>query len=161
MTLTVWRISKKKYASTAFSGEGGRRVSGRWHTRGTGLVYTSSSLALAALELFVHLEVEDIGALFVAILAQIPERVAIDQIPESKLPDRWRASPAPAELAEIGDVWFRDRSSAVLAVPSAVIPKESNYLLNPEHRDFASIVIGAAEDFSLDPRLWKQGSSSS
>jgi RES domain-containing protein len=155
LSLVVWRISKKKYVATAFSGEGARRVSGRWHSRGTGLVYTSASLALSSLELFVHLEIEDIGTLFAALPAEIPEQVPIEVLEESQLPVGWRSSPPPAKLAEIGDEWFRARRTAVLAVPSAVIPREKNYLLNPEHPDFQSIRIGPAEDFVLDPRLWK------
>jgi RES domain-containing protein len=69
------------------------------------------------------------------------------------LPEDWRRYPAPPQLQLIGDNWAKSESSAVLRVPSAIIEKDVNYLLNPAHRDFAKIKISAPEPFSLDLRL--------
>lgn len=118
-------------------------------------MYTSSSLALAALELLVHLGVKTIPKLHVAIPADIPEGLAIDQIEAGKLPSTWRDDPPPLALATIGDQWVRNGKSAVLKVPSAVIEEEWNYLLNPEHPDFTQIVIGKALPFRFDARLFQ------
>lgn len=153
--MQVLRIAKRKYANTAFSGEGTQRVGGRWTPRGVKAVYTSSSLALAALELLVHLASEDIGTLFVAIAADIPDDLQIDAIAQSQLPDNWRDTPAPAALSGIGQEWLKAGRTAVLSVPSAVIPSERNYLLNPEHPNFERIKIARPEVFSFDPRLQK------
>lgn len=155
MSITVWRISKRRYAATAFSGEGSRRSAGRWNSRGTSIVYTSATLSLAALETFVHMEIEDAGNMLVSIQADIPSDVQIDKVEPTQLPSDWRTIPAPQSLALIGDNWFTSVSTAVLMVPSAIIPVEKNYLLNPLHKDFDKIKIHSPEPFVLEPRMWK------
>jgi len=155
LSTTIWRISKQKYATTAFSGEGSRRASGRWNSKGTGIVYTSSTLALAALETFVHIEIEDAQNLFVAIRAEIPDEVSIENLELTQLPNNWRDIPAPRALALIGDQWYAAMKTSVLEVPSVVIPFENNYLLNPLHPDFQKIQIYREEQFIFDRRIWK------
>src|SRR5207247_5106012 len=70
-----------------------------------------------------------------------------------KLPANWRISPPPAETMEIGDRWVQERRSAVLALPSAISPADTNFLLNPEHPDFKRIRIAAPIDYDFDTRL--------
>ena len=155
MSTKVWRISKLRYAATAFSGEGTRRSSGRWNSKGKTIVYTSATLSLAALETFVHMEIEDAGNLFVSIQADIPDDVKIDEVDLTQLPEDWQTTPAPQSLALFGDKWFTSGSTAVLRVPSAIIQFESNYLINPLHPDFSRIQIHAAQAFIFDRRMWK------
>jgi RES domain-containing protein len=119
------------------------------------VVYTAGTLSLAALELFVHLDVDDVAADLAARPAEIPEEVPIARLGPAHLPPGWRAYPAPEAVTELGMRWIEDAVAAVLAVPSAVIPRETNYLLNPRHPDFKKIRPGAAEPFSFDPRMWK------
>jgi RES domain-containing protein len=152
----IWHISKQKHAQTAFSGEGARRFGGRWNQPGVAIVYCASSLSLAALETFVHMEIEDTANLLVAIPALIPAGLLIEALSVTNLPSNWRNYPAPPELADLGDAWLNANTSAVLQVPSAVIPREANLLLNPNHPDFTRIEIGTPEPFSFDPRLWKE-----
>ncbi len=154
-SLSLWRISKRKYADTAFSGEGARRVGGRWNSRRQGMVYTSGTLSLAALEVFVHMEIEDVGTMLAYIQVDVPTEVEIEYLEVAQLPPDWRNIPAPAILATIGDNWFRSSSTAILAVPSVVIPLEYNYLINPTHPDFVKLRMEASQAFELDPRLWK------
>jgi RES domain-containing protein len=151
--MRVWRIAKRKYAQKAFSGEGTQKVGGRWSPRGVKAVYTSSSLALAALELLVHLDKEDIATGFVAISADIPEDLPIEVITPSQLPESWRDTPAPDSLSLMGGDWLSASKTAVLSVPSAVISVERNFLLNPEHPDFGRIQIEQPEAFNFDSRL--------
>jgi RES domain-containing protein len=153
--LSLWRISKRKYADTAFSGEGARRVGGRWNPCGQGMAYTSGTLSLAALEVFVHMEVEDVATMLAGIRVDVPTEVKIDYLEVAQLPLDWRNIPAPAVLGTMGDNWFRSGSTAILAVPSVVIPLEYNYLINPSHPDFAQLTVGFPQLFELDPRLWK------
>jgi RES domain-containing protein len=155
LTLRLWRISKRKYADTAFSGEGARRVGGRWNSRGQGMVYTSGTLSLAALEVFVHMEVEDVGTMLAAVSIEVPTEVAISYLQLSQLPMDWRSIPAPMALATMGDAWFRSAETAILAVPSVVIPVEYNYLINPSHPDYSKFELGSPQSFEFDPRLWK------
>src|SRR5262249_55998630 len=72
------------------------------------------------------------------------------------LPARWNAYPGPARLRELGDAWLAERRSAVLSVPSAVVPAERNYLLNPAHPDFRKVTLGAPQRFAFDRRLAKR-----
>jgi RES domain-containing protein len=155
LSLTLWRISKRKYADAAFSGEGARRVGGRWNSRGQGMVYTSGTLSLAALEVLVHMEIAEMGNTLVAIRAERPTTITIERLEISQLPADWRDIPAPGALAELGDRWFQSRQTVILGVPSAVVLNEYNYLINPSHPDFTHIKLGTPESFNLDSRLWK------
>jgi RES domain-containing protein len=146
-------MCEARYA--AFDGEGARVFGGRWNHPGTPVVYASGTLALAALEIFVHLDVPESAANLVAVPADIPASVSVAEVRTSELPTRWREYRAPEALADIGVTWAQAGRTAVLAVPSAVIPPESNYLLNPAHPSFSKIRIGTAERFSFDPRMWK------
>jgi RES domain-containing protein len=149
----VWRIASAAHA--AFDGEGARRYGSRWTPRGLPAVFTSATLSLAALERFVNtdpdLQPMGLVAMGVDIEANIPiQTVAVDDLP----PD-WRTYPAPPGLAVVGERWLRESKSAVLSVPSVLVPNERNFILNPEHRDFARLRIHASEPFAFDPRMWK------
>lgn len=151
--MRVWRLCSRRYRR--FDGEGARLYGGRWNYAGTSIVYTSGSLSLAALELFVHVDTDLAPDGLVAIPADIPEDVAVGTVDIAKLPRNWRAYPAPEALKDIATAWVKESSTAVLAVPSVVIPSEQNYLLNPRHRDFRRVRIQKAIPFEFDPRLWK------
>jgi RES domain-containing protein len=153
--ITSWRIVKAKYATAAFDGEGARIAGGRWNSRGRTVVYTSESAALAALELLVHLGRSRSLPDYVIFSCSFSEKL-IETLQPEDLPTNWRSYPAPARLARLGNTWLRERRSAVLRVPSAVIETESNYLLNPNHPQFRRIAISKPEPFELDLRLLRQ-----
>lgn len=152
MSLTVWRITKRKHAKTAFSGESARLYGGRWNSPGVAVIYTAQSQSLAALEMLVHLDSSDLLDKYVVFAVQVEESL-VEQVEASKLPRDWRADPPPPELRVIGDNWVAAGTSAVLAVPSALVPDESNFLINPRHRDFSKLRIGEPLAFRFDPRL--------
>lgn len=149
---TAWRIVKKKFESAAFDGEGARLYGGRWNSIGNPIVYTASSQSLAALEIMVHVSRPALLQKYVALCIEIP-RNFVETYALKKLPKDWLASPPPTKLQEIGDKWVRSGSSVVLAVPSAVIPGEINFLLNPAHADFATLLIARPRKFEFDKRL--------
>lgn len=149
--MRVWRLCKREHA--AFDGDGARRAGGRWNRRGTPMVYTSESLSLAAIEILVHCDPGLLPHDLVAVSADIPDSVKIERLELSTLPRDWRRLPAPEALARIGSAWADSERTLVLSVPSAVVPRERNYLLNPKHPEFAKIRRGTPEQFSLDPRL--------
>lgn len=152
--MRVWRLCRKKHV--AFDGEGARLAGGRWNRRGTAVVYTSATLSLALLEYFVNLgSAANAPNDLVSVAAEIPDGVAIASIDLAALPRGWRRHPAPEALAELGTRWVEQRATAVLSVPSAVVPRERNYLISPAHPDFRRITIGRPEPFPLDARLWK------
>lgn len=150
----VWRLVKSRFAATAFDGEGARRQAGRWNSEGTPVVYAASTVSLAALELLVHADVEDMPPGYVVIPVDIPQSVRIESVEISTLPKRWRDSaPYPRQCQSLGDAWIASKRTAVLTVPSVVVPMERNYLLNPAHPDFRKLVIGKPEIFRFDARL--------
>ena len=149
----AWRIVKERHAGSAFSGEGAARSGGRWNSRGVRLVYASSSRALAALENLVHLN-PPVLFRYVAIPIDF-NGIAIERLPIAELPPDWRDHPAPDAVRQVGDAWIRSGRTAVLEVPSAIVPGEWNCLLNPVHADFTRIRTGPSEEFSFDPRLFR------
>lgn len=152
MTVTAWRISKPKYAATAFTGEGPRRYGGRWNSPGVPMIYTAGSISLASLEMLVHLQSSEILKKYV--LHEVCfSRSFVQTLAPKKLPKNWRSSPAPRWVQEIGDHWAARLESAVLEVPSAIVEGEFNYLINPRHSDFIKIVVADGRRFKFDPRL--------
>ncbi len=152
----AWRIIKEKHAATAFTGEGAAKTGGRWSSRGVRIVYTSRTKALAALETLVHLN-PSVPFKYVIFRAEF-HNALVEVFPAIYLPTDWRVEPPPPSAQQIGDVWVKTARSAVLAVPSAIISSEPNYLepnylLNPAHPDFKKIIIGKPEPFTFDPRL--------
>lgn len=139
----------------AFTGEGARRFGGRWNSPGHAVVYSAQSQSLAALEILVHVDSENLLLKYVAIPVTIKKSL-IRSVDASRLPRHWRAYPAPSATRLLGDQWVINRESAVLQVPSVVIPDESNYLLNPLHPDFGELIIGAPKAFKYDWRLTRQ-----
>jgi RES domain-containing protein len=129
---------------------------GRWNHPGTPVVYTSGSLALACLEVFVHVSPSEAPGDLVSVAAEIPDGLPITRVSVTQLPAEWRRYPPPESLAELGEDWVRRRRTAVMMVPSVVVPPESNYVLNPGHEDFRRIRVARPEPFRLDERLWKR-----
>jgi RES domain-containing protein len=152
VSVTAWRITKRKHAKTAFSGGGARKYGGRWNSPGVPLVYTAQNQALAVLEMLVHLENTELLAKYVLIGVEIAESF-IHELDRSRLPRNWRDDPAPESLGAIGDEWARSHASAALRVPSTLVPSEDNLLLNPLHPDFAHLEIRKPVSFRFDLRL--------
>ncbi len=153
---TVWRLLAARYTDDAFDGEGARLFGGRWNHGGTPMVYTSSSLSLAALELFVHLEPETAPDDLVAIRATLPSELPIPKLTPAALPKSWRTYPAAESLKSLGTRWAQSRDSLALWVPSSIIPTERNLLINPRHPESHRIQVETVEPFHFDPRMWKQ-----
>ena len=152
MSVGAWRIVKRKYAKNAFTGEGARRFGGRWNSPGVPMVYTAQSQSLAALELLVNVASSELLRHYVVIEVAIDESLIIS-LDVSDLPRNWRADPPPRKVRAIGDAWIAKATSAVMRVPSSVIPAEDNFLLNPRHPDFNQIHIGKPVAFRFDQRL--------
>lgn len=148
-----WRLVKQRRLACAFDGEGAKRFGGRWNSRGYSMVYCSQHLSLAALEILVHMEVEDFGGAYLSIHCQVPDDLKIPVVNVSQLPVNWRDIPGPSPLTAMGNQWIAGRQSLLLAVPSVVIPQESNILINPQHSDFEKIQFGPPTSFGLDSRL--------
>ena len=145
---------RKTFARAPFDGEGAYLYGGRWSSVGTRLSYSSEHQSLAMLEYFVHLEADEAPSDLVLATAEIPDDLPRHRIAANKLPSHWRRSPAPEELASIGDEFVQNGEDCVLIVPSALAPHENNWLLNPQHAAFRKIVISKLEPLRYDPRMF-------
>ncbi|MEX2126296.1 MAG: RES family NAD+ phosphorylase [Woeseia sp.] len=152
MSVRAWRIVKAKHAAAAFSGEGAKIAGGRWNSPGMAVVYTSGSASLAMLEMLVHLESQDLLKQYVLFEAAFDETMVTSLAPRD-LPKPWRNSPPFPGVQQVGDTWLAEKRSAVLQVPSVIVPTEWNYLLDPTHVDFKKIAIGPEQPVRFDPRL--------
>jgi len=150
--ITAWRIVRERHAATAFSGEGAKREGGRWNSEGTPVVYVAESRSLAALEMLVNLEDDELLRHYRLVPATF-SRMFVKELSAAELPASWKRSPPPLSTQSIGDKRIASAESVVLRLPSAVMPAESNFLLNPAHRDFRKVELGLPQPFRFDRRL--------
>ena len=147
----VFRISTPLHVADAFSGEGARLYGGRWNPKGWPLVYAAATRSLALLEMLA--QDRPLRARYSFIPAELTDRLEIERFTSAQLPRDWRKAAARTRLRQLGREWMERGRTAVLAVPSAVLPQEENFLLNPRHADFGRIRIGRVEPLDTDSRL--------
>lgn len=151
--MRLFRLCRKPFARSPLDGRGGLVASGRWHTARRLVTYASESLALAGLEVLVHCDLDLLPADLLAIEIFVPKSVKLAEISITDLPRSWRKYPAPAALQRLGDAWLDRANGCVLRVPSAIIPTESNFLVNPRHPDIAKLNVVRKFHFQFDTRL--------
>ena len=150
--MRLWRISNH----ADLSGEGGRRVAARWHERGHPTVYLAEHPALALLETLVHLDIDpdELPSHYQLLTVEAPDAVAVEELSEAELARiaDWRHS--PRHTRTLTRAWFDERRTALLRVPSAIVPAAFNYLLNPLHVDAARVSVVARQTAEFDARLF-------
>jgi len=151
----AWRVDKKKWQESSFDGAGAALEGGRWNSAGVRVVYVSEHLAMAAMEKYVHLPKPVPPKMELVRFVLDFKGVAIKVITPNLLPRDWQDYPPGGSTQKIGDAWVASMETAILAVPSALIPEEVNYLLNPAHPDFKKILVGKPEAFVFDSRIAK------
>lgn len=152
--MRIFRLSRKKY-SAELSGKGAALSGNRWNSKGTEIIYTSESRALAMAEVAVHLTLATLPADFMMLEIGVPDDLEIKRISSKKLPLRWNAFPHAQKTQVFGDSFIRQNNYAVLQVPSSVVPGDFNYLLNPFHSDFKRIKIISKNNFPWDKRIFE------
>lgn len=156
MPAYTWRIATttSTYVAEDLSGAGAEKTGGRWNRVGKRMVYTASSIALAVLETIVHT-----GATLpfnrYLVEVSIPDDVwdGRETIDQASAPVGWDACPTGMPSLDYGDDWLASRRSAILLVPSVVVPEEFNILLNPTHPDAAKITARPIRRWAYDYRL--------
>ena len=151
--MQVYRLVRKKYANP-LSGEGASRSGNRWNSKGIALIYCADSRALAMAEVAVHLSLGLLPKDYEMVELEIPSRVRIRTLALEILPEGWNSFPLLLQTEQLGDEFVVAAESCVLQVPSAVVPGDFNYLLNPAHPDFEGIQIKSRVDFPFDPRFF-------
>jgi RES domain-containing protein len=149
----IFRLCRRPFSRSPLDGRGGLFASGRWHTPRRLVCYASDSLALASLEILVHCEPELVPGDLVAVEINVPRGVAMDELDAEVLPRTWRRYPAPSSLQRLGNAWLDRNTACVLRVPSALVPSESNFLINPVHPDRRRLRVVQKVPFQFDPRL--------
>ena len=149
--MILYRIGDCNYVND-LSGTGTRIFGGRWSSKGKPGVYLASSRALAVLEVLVHLQPLFIPDNFCLAEIEVPED-SIEQANTGNLPPNWKDVSPPVEIKEIGDNFLRDKKHLMLQLPSAIVPAEFNFLVNPMHKDMQKIKVIKQEAFSFDERL--------
>jgi RES domain-containing protein len=156
--MRIWRICREPYI--AFTGEGARRFGGRWNSRGVPMVYASTSLALAAVELFVHLEPGQAPGDLVYFSVELPEGEPARILHSADLPPDWWTDKGLAATRDLGDSWIRTqpaaRSSLAMLVPSVPIRAEWNVLINPLHPRIGELRIDPPLPFVYDARMFRR-----
>lgn len=147
--MRFWRIVRRPFASEAATGEGARLFGGRWNSRGVRVVYASTSLALAVIETFVHIEPNLLPDDLLSIEGEIPEAIKVGKLDPKTLRANTEA------LQRLGDDWIRKSETAALLVPSAAVRGEWNVLLNPAHPEFRKIKFRKPEAFEFDARMFR------
>ncbi len=148
--MQVYRISKNTYAKTL-------RASGkenRWNSEGTFVIYCASSLCLACLEVVVNTSGKLlINQNFSSIIIEIPEKIAATVIDINTLLVNWKEAEQKNYTLKIGDEWYVGQETLLLQVPSAIISREVNYIINTEHPDFSKVFISEIDSFMFDRRI--------
>lgn len=158
----VWRIAvdTPSFKADDLSGEGAKKSGGRWNKKGTSVLYTSESIALACLETLVHINSQGLPLNRYLVRIDIPAKVwdVAKKLNMKTAGSGWDALPAGSVSIEKGQRWLQSNASALMFVPSVVIPQASNVLINPLHPDVKLIKAKKLERFSYDPRLvdWPQ-----
>jgi RES domain-containing protein len=157
VTHIIWRIEKTKYAAVASKGDGARIAGGRWTSPGLPAIYCAEHLSLAILEVLVHApdpNQREVPRIRFRIRL---DRALIEGVPEKQIPPDFSPRTPYAVTRAFGDAWLLSERRPALSVPSAIVPMERNFILNPRHPDFAKISWGEGEPINLDHRLWNTG----
>lgn len=151
--MNVYRIIWAEHIKKILAGSG---AGNRWNLKGTIVVYTAESRALACVEYLVHVPAAIIPKNLKIAAIEIPDDIAPKEVSTSELPKNWRSyNPPPLELAELGTKWARKGETLLFRVPSAVVEHEYNIIINPLHPDIKHVVVKLIENFIYDDRLIK------
>lgn len=151
--MRVFRLLRKKY-KIELSGKGAALSGNRWNSKGTEIIYCADSRALAMAEVAVHLSLAILPRDYVMVEIEIPAYASIASLGIEDLPQGWNNFPHLLDTQKIGDDFVSEKKSCVLKVPSAVVPGDFNYLINPQHLDFLAIKLVNQVDFPFDSRLF-------
>jgi RES domain-containing protein len=152
--MLVYRLTRERFAHT-LSGKGAAIKGGRWNSVGVELLYTASNSSLAMAEVAVHLTLATLPADFMMVSILIPDSLLVQEIPLSQLPTNWQSFPHPSSTQVFGDQFVAENKSCVLKIPSVVTQGDFNFLINPNHPDFAKVEIQSIEKFPFDQRIFK------
>lgn len=148
--MTVYRITNATYKDD-ITGYGAALYGSRWNSKGICLLYTSQFISLSILESLVHLRRKEIPSTQFLLHIEVPDGQEIAELSYKKIRKDWREEIEYTQW--LGDQFIENKQSLIFKVPSAIVPQENNFLLNPLHTDFKKVKIMASELLELDKRL--------
>lgn len=151
--MLCWRVSRQRYAD--LSGSGGLKNSRRWHRAGHPVVYAATSIALASLEYAVHTVERPVDSVLSTIELPDDSVITVESVLGGPLPGNWPF--VEAQTQHLGADWLDSRASIALEIPSLVIPRERNLILNPRHAGFSEVRMIEVAPFFFDPRVFRMG----
>lgn len=152
--MRVYRICRAEHVATALTGIGAASYPGRWNSKGVHLVYTAGSHSLALLEMLVHVNtVHDVPANLRLLSYDLPD-ACVHALEPARWPAGWDRLPYSQAVRRVGDDFVRAGTHLALRVPSAIVPGESNVLINPRHADIARVIEAGNIDLAPDSRLF-------
>lgn len=156
MTTPLWRIAVEapSYTANDLGGAGAKMTGGRWNSVGTPLIYSATNISLATLETVLHLRSGGLPFNRFLVRIDVPDKVWAARVVLDPLPGGWDAVPSGMTSRATGDAWVASRNSALLLVPSVIVPDEYNVLINPQHPDVKSITATAVKRWICDPRFF-------
>lgn len=150
--MIVFRVANLKYKDHTLTGIGAEKVGGRWNEPGTRAVYCSENISLALLEYYVHSEnIATLPGKIVVAKIEFPDDFIIEKL--SELPERWNQYPYLSETTAIFTEKAKNRNFFGIKVPSAIVPLEFNFVLNPLFKNFGQVEIIEFLDLPIDERL--------
>jgi RES domain-containing protein len=158
VAVNVWRIGTDTadYEADDLNGIGAEKAGGRWNTKGNAVVYCATTIALACLETVVHMDDSALPLNRYLVQIQIPLAVWKRRTIWTKdtCPVGWDALPQGRVSLRLGDAWLKACDSAVMVVPSVVVPEELNVLINPKHKDKALVRAQKVRKWHYDSRMF-------
>lgn len=149
--MLVYRIGKTKYAKD-LSGTGAKLNGGRWNHEGISCIYTAESRALALVEYTAHVSEDEIPRAISFTTYEVPEE-AVLEFSTGVLPGNWRDWPHPKETRDFGTSFLKKADYLIIKIPSAVVPEEFNYIINPLHPLISKVKVLHVKDYTYDIRL--------
>jgi len=149
--MIIYRLATSAHKED-ISGTGSKIFGGRWNSPGVAALYTAEHISLALLEILVRTGRKNIPASYNLIKILIPDSLTIVSIPEKKLKQAWEHNLAYTQW--MGDEMLKTNAALIIKVPSAIVPEEHNFLVNPTHPDFKKVKIITTSAFDFDKRLF-------
>lgn len=150
----MWRIAQRKYALDRLCA-GSALYGGRWNPVGMPALYCGASIAICALEKFVHVGQAALPPL-VLVSVDLPADCDIFTPKASDLPPGWDELPTSASSQALGRTWLERGEALAMRVPSVILPEENNMIINPLHPDYAQVTLTVVRPFVFDQRMYKQ-----
>ena len=142
--MDLWRLYRAAHGP-GLDGAGGLYAAGRWHRLGRRVVYFGASAAIVVLEKLAHVDPEALpGDLLLWRFAGDP---SVESVAE------------PLDIRDLmacrarGERFLESGRACALRLSSAVLPEETNYLVNAAHPEAAGIRLISARSFAFDERL--------